>query len=147
MRRFAALGIVVIAAALGGSLAACSDGTSAPAGVGVADSVLVGTYQLQTINGQPLPFVALQTDSTSVMISSARLVLSDDHSWTQSVVFETVEGDRTIGSEGGDNGTWIRSGTTLSLFSTKNQKTAYLGSLKAGELDLASDGAAFVFTR
>jgi hypothetical protein len=82
-----------------------------------------------------------------VFISSARLVMSDDHSWTQSVVFETVEGPRTIGSEGGDNGAWSRVGTTLNFHSTKNGKTAYLGSFSAAELDLSSDGAAFVFVR
>jgi len=128
---------VALAAACGGE-----SPTSVP------DAQLLGTYNLQTINGASLPFLGARIGADSVFITSVELTLSDGGLWTDSVMFLTTDGIHGSTSVGGDNGTWTQSGSSLSLFSTKNNKIAYIGTFAGTRLALQiSGGSTFVFAR
>jgi hypothetical protein len=58
-QRLAALVIPSLFAAI---VAACSDGPVSPAAGGLDDSTWVGSYTLQSIDGQVLPFLAAWLD-------------------------------------------------------------------------------------
>jgi hypothetical protein len=128
---------VVLAAACGGE-----------SPTGVPDAQLFGTYNLQTINGASLPYFGGQIGADSIFITGVQLTLSDGGVWTDKVMFLTTDGIHGSSTVGGDNGTWSESGSSLSFFSTKNNKTAYTGTFSGTRLDLhISGGSTFVFAR
>lgn len=137
MRRVASVIAVTVAAACGGESA-----------TGVPDAQLLGTYNLQSINGSRLPFFAAQIGADSIFITGSRLTLSDGEVWAEVAMFETSDGIHGSTSVGGDNGTWSQTGSVLSLFSTKNNKMAYTGTFSATGLNLhLTGGSTFVYAR
>ena len=125
------------------SLAACGSDATSPTAVTFA-----GTYSLQTINGSKLPYVVLQQGTTAVTITADQLTIADGGTWTESGTLQTTQNGQTTTQVGGDNGTWLRSGSSLQLNSTKNGNIAYTGAFSSNRLDLfTSGGLEVVFTR
>ena len=99
-----ALGVLFAAAVL-----ACGDSTSPES--------IEGVYTLQTINGGALPAVVYQDDAGKVEVVAGAITLGPGTKWSISLTARaTVAGEVSSNSETLD-GTWSRSGSTLTLTS------------------------------
>jgi hypothetical protein len=84
---------------------ACSDSTR-------PEYTLTGTWSLQTVNGQPLPFTLPETGE---VVSAESLTLLASGRFTMTTTFrETINGNVTLESIP-DAGTYVVSGMTLTL--------------------------------
>ncbi|HEY9461721.1 MAG TPA: hypothetical protein VIR54_01465, partial [Vicinamibacterales bacterium] len=112
------LGVLCIA------LAACgSDKTTGP------DSNLsfAGTYSLRTINGSNLPYVFLQSGQTSAIMTDDAITIADGGTWSEQGTLRITTNGQTSNQVYSDNGTWLRSGNSLALYSNPYNNTAYSG--------------------
>ena len=125
-----------LTAACGGSSGTSTgDGPAAPTVV----ATLAGTYNLQLMNGQKLPY-AIQDGSTGLTIVSDQITMSDGGAWTEAAVVQVASDGGAQTQSLSDSGSWSRSGSSLVLTSTSTNSTAYSGTIGTSQLTL-SDGA------
>ena len=99
-----ALGVLFAAAVL-----ACGDSTSPES--------IEGVYTLQTINGGALPAVVYEDEAAKVEIVAGAITLGPGTKWSISLTARaTLDADVSTNTETLD-GTWSRSGSTLTLTS------------------------------
>ena len=104
LRRGRALGVLFAAAVL-----ACGDSTSPES--------IEGVYTLQTINGGALPAVMYEDEAGKIEVVAGAITLGPGTKWSISVTARvTVEAEVSTNTETLD-GTWSRSGSTLTLTS------------------------------
>jgi hypothetical protein len=137
--RLARLIIVGLVGAAG--LAGCSSSTEPQA----VD--FVGTYTLQTINGQRMPYVALQSGVNELVITGETLTIAEGGTWIETVGLQVITNGQAVGQAAGNQGTWIRSGTSLVLAESSDGAVIFNGAFSQGRLDFASGTAAYVFTK
>jgi hypothetical protein len=107
MKRLLAL---ALSAALSMSAVSCSDSTG-PAGG------LVGTYNLQTINGQPLPVTIASDVSTATDVLGERIVIDASGSYSDVITFRDRYSNGAPSSTYQDNinGYWTLSGNQVTF--------------------------------
>jgi hypothetical protein len=132
MRRF--LFAALVAVACGG------DSTSPTA------TLSAGTYTLKSIAGRPLP-VVLGQGSPSLAIVADSLTIANDEAWSEVTAVQVTQNGQTMTNVTDDNGTWVRSGNTLTLTSVHTNTVVYSGSFSATELDLSDGTLPYVFTK
>jgi hypothetical protein len=143
MRRIAALLVLAIAVACGGS-----DATAPPGQKGVAFS---GTYTLQTVNGKTLPVTFTFNSGDSLRIRSYSIAINGSGGWTSttSQVFST-NGQVTDQPNGGQTGSYTYDAATkdVTLISS-DQSTLLSGKVSTDftTLTLAEGADLFVFKR
>jgi len=92
------------------SAVACGSDSTAP---NPQNASIAGTWHLQTVNGQTLPFV-VQSGSTKISITADLVVITDGGSWSQTSTFSIVEnGGAPQQQVSNDGGTWARAGANL----------------------------------
>ena len=143
MRRIAALLVLAIAVACGGS-----DVTSPPSQKGVAFS---GTYALQTVNGKALPVTFTFNSGDSLRIRSYSIAINGSGSWTSttSQVFST-NGQVTDQPNGGQSGTYTYDAATKDVTLISSDQTTLLTGKVSTDfttLTLAQGVDLFVFKR
>ena len=107
LRRGRALGVLFAAAVL-----ACGD-----SGGSTSPESIEGVYTLQTINGGALPAVVYEDEAAKVEIVAGAITLGPGTKWSTSLTARaTVDADVSTNTETLD-GTWSRSGSTLTLTS------------------------------
>jgi hypothetical protein len=121
MRRFLLLSVATAATML--AVAACGDLT------GVSDE-LVGTYQLRTIGGQPVPVVGVP-----VTYSGGELELDGDGMFDRTYQTSVSGG---LPSEIHIFGTWERIGSAI-RFETNDGGTRYYGEFKEPDIIVIHD--------
>lgn len=99
------------------TVAACSDDD----GTGIEASV-EGTYNLVTYGGKPLPAIFEQQGVRLEYLSSV-LVLRPDQTFDVTEKFKLMQGTDTTSEQFSVNGTWSRSGSTLTFSVTQNGQT------------------------
>lgn len=95
-----------------------------------------GTYTLRTVNGQGLPFLHHQVETTRIEVVSDTLVIADDGnagSFTKKMAIRVTAGGQVRDQPINDAGVYTRSGTAA---------TFQFGSSSAGCLYCSSVGAA-----
>lgn len=111
------------------------------------ESDFVGTYHLASINGQPLPYVVAQSGPNTVAVTSDILVVADGGSWSEVASYRLVENGVTRNETTGDGGTWVRTGSTLSLYSGSSTTTTYAGVVGNGRLTFNDPSFVQVFVK
>lgn len=135
-RAIAAIALLTVSACGGDS----SNSTS-PTAVTFA-----GTYQLQTVNGQKLPYVAVQSGNNAVTITADQLSIADGGSWSETITVATTTNGTTTAQTAANSGAWVRSGSQLALL--QNGANYFTGTFSSNRLDLANiNGATFVYTK
>lgn len=125
-------------------LAACGGDSTGPK----VDNSFIGNLTLQTVNGQRLPYVAVQQGNNSVTIAEDHLNISDGGSWVELTTYTVVTNGATTTQLGNDGGTWVRSGNQLFLTDGKTNTIDYTGTFANGTVTITgSGGAIFVFTK
>jgi hypothetical protein len=130
--------------ALGAALAAFA-ACGGDAGTGVRASV-TGTYQLASVNAQPLPFTEQSTGAV-VKITSGQLVARSDGTFTETLTRETTSGAGTTTSTTTANGTY-QVGDQVIVFTYSGAGAAsLLGSLTNGGVSIQNGPNAYEYKR
>jgi hypothetical protein len=112
-----------------------------------ASTQFVGTFFMQSVNGNPMPFVVSQDASGSTSLTQDQLTIADGGTWSETGIERTVFNGQVTNNTYSDNGTWSESGSSLVLFSTPNNDTAWSGTIGSNSLQLdqgATIAAVFV---
>jgi hypothetical protein len=101
-------------------LAGCGSDTS----TGPKKAAIVGTWNLQSINGQALPFLASASDP-QIEILGDQIVVSADGTFTDALAVRVTDGTDVVTSTIDDNGTYTVNGTAVEfVFSDNSSGTA-----------------------
>jgi hypothetical protein len=117
---FSRVRLLVAAALVVGGAAACSDLTGFS---GTAD----GTYFLQTVNGNPLPYTYNESGST-ISVQSSTYVLNSDQTYTALLSYTITTNNQTTTGSQSESGDWSQSGNVVTLtptFSSIGDYTIY----------------------
>lgn len=128
MRRIAVLAFLVV-------LAACSDST-APSGS------VVGSYQLKTINGNPLPYSFSAYGGSSAVLQSDMLTLNSDGTYTDVGQYSSAQGNTSIT----ENGTWTNNNGSIT-FDDQTDGIEYQGSVSGTVLTEIVDNYTEVYQK
>jgi hypothetical protein len=106
---------------------------------------LAGTYSLQTMNGEPLPFTVVAHDTTDI-IDTDILTLDALGGWTESVNYrETVGTNPTTNKSFDLAGSWGSTNGQLNFRTVSG--LLYIGSGTETSLNLTDAAYTYVFTR
>ena len=124
---------------------ACSDSNNDSV-TGVNVIAVDGVYLLQAVNGQTLPYLLYQQDSTTVNALDGHLEITTTGTWTEKVTVQTVSGRDTTTEIASASGVLFRSGNTL-MFADLDNNPYYTGTATANRLDLNAGSATIVYTK
>ena len=123
------------------TLASCSS----DAGTAVRASV-TGTYQLLSVNGQPLPFTE-NSSGAVVKITAGQLVAQSDGSFTETLTKSTTPpGGTTTTASIVSNGTY-QIGNQVIVFTYSGNSATALGSLTNGGLSIQNGLNSYEYVR
>jgi hypothetical protein len=130
----------VIVSALAALVSCGSD-----AGTAVRASV-TGTYQLATVNGQPLPFTE-NSSGAVVKITAGQLVAQSDGSFTETLTRSTTPpGGATTTASTVSNGTY-QVGNQVIVFTYSGTSATLLGSLTNSGLSIQNGPNSYEYAR
>lgn len=118
----------LVAALTVGALAACTDSTSP------LNQSAVGTYVLQTVNGNPLPYTFTQSGS-QVSIQGDTYTLYNDYTYTENTDETVYNGYQTSSVRESEAGRWSQSNNAVTFTPTQStfgNYTPYTASLTGG---------------
>lgn len=122
------------------ALSGCgSDSATAPTTVSA-----IGTWNLTTINGAPLPFT-FQAANPKLEILSDQYILAADGTFTESFQLRATDGTGISTQAFSDRGTYSVNGTALVVVYTDGSRLT--ASLSANAVTIAQQGAALVYSR
>ena len=124
-------------------LAACGGGgATAP-----VDAAIVGSYQLQTINGFAVPAVYVQSATGKVEILDDVYTLNADRTYTEAGHTRTTYATGAVTlSAGVDAGTFTSGNGTVQLVSNEGNGTSS-GTMGGGTLTIVDQGASLVYKK
>lgn len=111
------------------------------------ESSFIGSYTLQTINGSALPYVVAQSGQNTVAVTADQIVVADGGSWSEVITYRLVENGQTRNETVSDGGTWVRTGSTLSLYQTGATSTTYSGTIGPNRLTFTDASFVQVFVK
>lgn len=122
--RFHTFGSMMTVALLA-TLAACTDNTSP------FDHSAGGTYDLQTVNGNSMPY-SYNTSSGTLTINSDVYTLSNNGTYNETISETISNGFSSSPTSDAEAGTWYQDGDAVVFspnYSTQNNYTQYTGAL------------------
>lgn len=132
--------ILALALALGVTATACSDSTSPGASI-------AGTYSLQTINGQTLPFVVNSgTPYSEVLSSQIRLDANGNYS-SLTRYRDTYPGGQPNLVDVPATGYWTLSGSQITLTEIGYPNDPSYGTISGNRITFVDFGLTLVYTR
>lgn len=124
MRRVFALAVLAVA------LAGCGDATG--------PTTVTGSWNLQTVNNQSLPYTMVSTTvgSTSYKyeITGMTINVNSGGSYTTTMNDRTTQGTTVSTSSSSSQGTWTQSGTDLTFTDSSDPTSASAASISGGIL-------------
>lgn len=111
------------------------------------DTSFVGNYQLQSINGQPLPLVVLQQGTSSWSITTDHMLIDGNGSWVETQTELIVQNGASSTQLLTSAGTWVRSVNTLSLTDGKTNSLYATGTFSTNQLELFASGVRLEYAR
>ena len=133
--------LTTLALAAAVAVAGCSDDGSGP------DDDETGTYELETIGGDPLPYVIVQIANTyKLEVLDGSITLRSNNTFeTSGTLRETENGSSTTVTET-DSGTYSLSGSTL-ILDFQDDEEPQTATLVGDRLTFTSEGLTFVFEK
>lgn len=128
--------IALFAVACGGDSASTSP----------ASASLAGTYQLRTVDANPLPFT-YQSGANKAVITGDVLTVADGGTWTEQGAYTLTLNGQTTSQVIADAGTWTRAGTNVTFVSSSSNAAAYSGRFTGSGFNLADQTFTYVFSR
>jgi hypothetical protein len=133
MRRIVALMVLSVLAACGGD-----SSTSASASV-------VGTWNLTSVNGAALPFIA-SAANPKVEVLSDQYVITSSGTFTETTTLRVTQGTAVTTQTSPESGTYTTSGTAVNLKYASDGSTE-TGTFSGNTLTFSSSGFSAVYTR
>ena len=130
------LGISVLFA----GLSACGSDSTGP-----KDTDWLGTYALETVEGQNLPAVLIQIGNDKLEITAGSIRLNEDQTFSASLTFRTTEGGNVTTDTESDTGTYTKNGNALRF--TYGDGSQDTGSLNGKVLTVTSEGITLVLRK
>lgn len=91
------------------SLAACGDGPTE------ASTSVVGTWQLQTVNGTPPPLTLIELTGYRLEVLGGILVINSNGTYANTYTYRETENGIATTVQETELGTWVQSGSTVLL--------------------------------
>ena len=106
-----------------------------------------GTWQLQTINGSPLPFTVIFIASPlyRLEILSDTFVAHGDGTYDETVTTRETDGSTVTTTEEHDNGTWTQNNASLTI--TSSDGTVSTAAISGNTITANVEGAVLVYRR
>lgn len=106
---------------------------------------IVGTWNLQSINGAALPYVA-QTDVGTIEILGDRIVVSADGTFTDALVVRVTSNTNVVTSTINDTGNYTVNGTAVE-FVFASDSTSGTAALSGDNFTFADGGVSWAYQR
>lgn len=138
MRRFAALLIAVLVTACTSELDTSTRAQS-----------VVGTYQLQSYGGRPLPTQTSADEELTTELLGGELVIGSDKSWTETRTYRYTQSGGVQQLSFGTSGSWVylREGADMQ-FNDKVLGYQFTGTAAGGSVTLnLNDGYTLIYSR
>ena len=108
---------------------------------------IYGTYDLQTIAGQPLPYVLFQSGADKMELTAGHQRLNSDMTYSSSATLRVTESGAVEIWPGTTAGTYTVNGSSLTFTPSDHDLEPYTGSLFDKTLTIIEEGLAFVFVK
>jgi hypothetical protein len=133
----------VLALTLATVLAACggSDKSTAPTTASVA-----GVWNLQTVNGNNLPYTVIAVGSDHIEVTSDVITASSNGTFSQVTTLRVTQSGQTQTQNQPDSGTWSLNGTAVT-FTFQSDGSTGTGSLSGNTLTVTEGGLALVYKK
>lgn len=133
--------VLALALALGVTATACTDSTSPGASI-------AGTYSLQTINGQPLPFVVNNSGSPYSEVLSSQISLDANGNYSSFTRYrDTYPGGQPNLVDERATGYWTLSGSQITLTEIGYPNDPSFGTISGNRITFADFGFVLVYSR
>lgn len=119
-------------------LLACDDD-----GTGPTVAELAGTYSLQTVNNQPLPYVIQQSTDFRVELTDIFITLNENGTFSEEVWYREVDAGIVTEYPETDGGTFVVDGNEVELHYTVGG--VLIGTIDGTSLRFSGSGLVFVF--
>jgi hypothetical protein len=83
-------------------------------GVG-PDDAIIGVYDLEMVNGWPLPYLAVQVEADKVEVVGGAITLNGDGTFTDVMTFQITEGGAVRTEDDMYQGTFLKDGSGATL--------------------------------
>lgn len=124
------------------SLLGCGGGDSS--GPSVASAV--GTWNLVTINGSPLPYTIVQiAPSYKIEVLSDRYVANADRTWSETFSLRETDAGTVTTTTDSDNGTWTQANAALTI--TSSDGTVSSAAISGNTITISEGGFVSVYQR
>jgi hypothetical protein len=133
-----AAGIVVPLLLLVGMVCNCSSSSTKP-------ETIFGLYQLQSVDGSPMPYVVLEEDDVKLEIVSGSLLLKEDFRFTTDWTMKLTAGDVSDTEHDINVGTFEQNGSELT-FSFHNGPT-FPGTINGRTVTVNDQGIVYVYVK
>ncbi len=130
-------------AALAFPLAACGGGGDSPTGPTTAS--VVGTWNLQSINGQALPYVLQQTGADKLEVTRETFTFSST-TFTQTTDYRLTQSGRVTTDSEADAGRYTINGNAVTV-TFNSDGSSVTGTVSGNTITAAADGVALVYRR
>ena len=123
------------------SLLACGGDSTGPE---VASAV--GTWNLVTVNGSPLPFIIVQVQpSYKLELLSDRFVVNADGTYSETFSYRETDNGTVTTTTDGDTGTWTQSNAALTI--TASDGTVSQAAISGDTITASESGFVSVYHR
>lgn len=107
---------------------------------------ITGTYELQTVDGDPLPYVVVQIGADRLEITGGRITLNADNTFSDRLEFRLVEdGETTDPDPETVTGTYQASGSSVTLTYPGGETSTV--TVSGGTLTQSVEGITFVYRK
>lgn len=127
--------LLVLATAL-----ACGGDSAGP------KTAIAGTWRLQTINGQPLPFVREEPGSSKIELTSDVYTLADNGAFTKLMSVRVTTNGQVSTTTISETGTYVLDGTAVTVH-YNTTATSVTGSWQGNTIAIAAEGFPGIYTR
>lgn len=121
------------------SLLACGDST------GVGASSAVGTWNLFSVNGSPVPFTLIDEPDFRVEILSEQLVFFENGTYTDTFTDRVTESGTATTTTESDTGTWSQNGSSLTTITSAGDVST--STISGNSITLSASGFVVVYRR
>ena len=121
------------------ALAACGDDDATGPG-----SSITGTYQLQTVNGQPLPYTIFDFGANKVEATQATLTLNENRTFNGAVTLRRTENGAVRTETVTESGSYTQTDNTIQFTFLNNTAT---GVVSGNSLTVNTSGAVLVYQK
>lgn len=118
---------------------ACDDDGTGPT---VAD--VAGTYSLQTVNNEPLPYIIQQATDFRLELTDIFITLNENGTFNEEVWYREVDGAIVTEYPEDDGGTFVVDGDEVELHYTGGG-VPLIGTIDGTSLRFSGNGLVFVF--